>query len=144
MDAYVTRALAEAKVLERRNAKGTLVGYEVDGDTATLDFSITERARTALPSWIPMPYALLSGAAHSRPWMTDRARKTAMDTGSALVGEAATVMTALMVAMASLEMSLRAWQGYFGCDLGEILTELEEHCRQAHVYLLAMAHAAES
>ncbi|WP_331739801.1 hypothetical protein OG590_39090 (plasmid) [Streptomyces goshikiensis] len=144
MDAYVTRALAEAKVVERRNAKGTLVGYEVDGDTAPLDFSITERARTALPSWIPMPYGLLSGAAHSRPWMTDRARMAGMDTGSGLVGEAATVMTALMVAMASLEMSLRAWQGYFGCDLGETLTELEGHFRHGQLYLLAMAHAGES
>ncbi|TDU69198.1 hypothetical protein EDD91_7858 [Streptomyces sp. KS 21] len=91
-----------------------------------------------------MPYGLLSGAAHSRPWMTDRARKTGADTGSGLVGEAATVMTALMVAMASLEMSLKAWQGYFGLDLGETLDKLEEHRRQGHLYLLGMAHAVES
>ncbi|MFK0223939.1 hypothetical protein ACIQWN_37900 [Streptomyces vinaceus] len=144
MDTYVTRALKDAKVLECHNAKGTLVGYKVDGAAASLDFSITERARTALPAWIPMPYGLLSGAAHSRPWMTDRARKTGMNAGSGLVGEAATVMTALMVAMASLEMSLKAWQGYFGCDLAETLTELEEHRRQGRIYLLAMAHAVES
>lgn len=142
-DAYVTQALADAKAMERHNTKGKLVGYTVDGETANLDFVITERARIALPTWIPMPYGLLSGAAHSRPWMTDRARKTGAHTGSGLVGEAATVMTALMVAMASLEMSLKAWQGYFGLDLGETLADLEAQHRTGRVYLLGMAHAAE-
>ncbi|KAA0924256.1 hypothetical protein [Streptomyces apricus] len=143
LDAYVTQALADANVSERSNAQGRITGYEVDGEVSSLDYKITDRAKAALPSWVPMPYAILSGAAHGRPWMTGSTRRGADETDGALVGEAATVMTALMVVMASLEMCLAAWQGFFGADLNETFTELEEHRSQAFMYLLGLAHAAD-
>ncbi|MDX3233226.1 hypothetical protein [Streptomyces sp. ME19-01-6] len=141
LDAYVTQSLADANVVQRHNAKGKLVGYEVDGESAGLDYNITERVASALPSWLPTPYGLLSGAAHSRPWMTNRARNLAAGSDDRLVGEAATVMTALMVVMASLEMSLVAWQGYFGFDLTEPLAKLADDRNHAYMYLLGLAHA---
>ncbi|MFE7361489.1 hypothetical protein [[Kitasatospora] papulosa] len=75
LDVYVTKALDECNIVPRRSASGKITGYVVDGEVSNLDYNITERARNSLPDWIPMPYGLLSGAAHGRPWMTDRARR---------------------------------------------------------------------
>jgi hypothetical protein len=138
LDIYVTQALDECDLTVRRSANGRITGYILDGEVSSLDYNITERARNSLPSWLPMPYGLLSGAAHSRPWMTDRARVVAKDSG--LVGEAATVMTAVMVAMASLEMCLKTWQGYFGFELNTKLAELDEFREGAIVFLVGVAH----
>ncbi|MEU4134576.1 hypothetical protein [Streptomyces wuyuanensis] len=120
MDGYVTKALGECNIVARMTDNGKITGYIVDGEVSPLEFNITERARNRLPSWLPMPYGLLSGAAHGRPWMTDRAR-TVSRGGEGLVGEAATVMTAIMVVMASLEMCLKSLQGYFGYELDAAL-----------------------
>jgi hypothetical protein len=143
LDAYVTQALADCNAVERRNANGKLTGYIVDDEVASLDYNITERAATALPSWLPMPYGLLSGAAHGRPWMTGRARSVTPGADGRLVGEAATVMTALMVVAASLEMSLHAWQGYFGVDLSETLREMEEYRNFFYLRSMGLAHATD-
>lgn len=141
VDAYVTRALEECNIVARRNDKDKLTGYTVDGEVSSLDFNITDRARSRLPSWIPMPYGLLSGAAHSRPWMTDRARTQSKD--GDLVGEAATVLTAITVVMASMEMCLRDLQGYFGYELDAALVELEEYRVGAFLRLIGLVHGAE-
>ncbi|MEU5218493.1 hypothetical protein AB0G79_20160 [Streptomyces sp. NPDC020807] len=141
VDAYVTKALDECNIVARHNAKGKLTGYSADSEVSPLDYNITERAKGRLPSWMPMPYGLLSGAAHSRPWMTNRARVVAED-GSGLVGEAATVMTAVMVAMASMEMCLRALQGYFGYALDTALAELDDYRKLMSLRLIGLAHAS--
>ncbi|MDX3592213.1 hypothetical protein PV749_13925 [Streptomyces sp. ID03-2B] len=140
--AYVRKALAECNIVARTSTSGKITGYIVDGEVSNLDFVITERAKSSLPSWLPMPYGLLSGAAHSRPWMTNRARTMSKD-GSGLVGEAATVMTAIMVAMASMEMCLRIFQGYFGYELDAALAELEEYREFMFLRLIGLAHATE-
>lgn len=139
LDVYVTQALGECNVTARRSANGRITGYEVDGEFAPLDYNITERARGRLPDWIPMPYGLLSGAAHGRPWMTDRAR--ALGEEGNLVGEAATVMAALQVVMAALEMGLKDWQGYFKLDLDLELAELDQYREATFLRLVGFAHA---
>jgi len=144
LDAYITQALTDVGAVERLNPKGKLIGYEVDQEKAALDFNITEHAVHALPSWLPMPYGLLSGAAHGRPWMTDRARRLAEGTGQRLTGEAATVMTAVMTVMASLEMSVTVWQGYFGVDMSETLREMEECRNSFSLRAIGLAHATDT
>ncbi|MFE7183151.1 hypothetical protein [Streptomyces erythrochromogenes] len=142
VDAYVTKALEACDIIARRNDKNRLTGYIVDGEVSNLDFNITDRARNRLPEWMPMPYGLLSGAAHGRPWMTDRARTMSKD-GERLVGEAATVMTAVMVVMASMEMCLRDLQGYLGYELDTALAELEQYRKVTSLRLIGLAHAPE-
>lgn len=142
LDVYVTKALDECNIVARRSASEKITGYVVDGEVSNLDYNITERARNSLPDWIPMPYGLLSGAAHSRPWMTDRARRQGNEEDG-LVGEAATVMTALMVSMASLEMGVKSWQGYFGLDLAADLAEMDQYRQCAALRLMGFAHATE-
>ncbi|MFF0649372.1 hypothetical protein ACFYVV_37870 [Streptomyces tendae] len=142
LSAEITRALADCDISEKRGARRKVTGHVVDGEVSNLDYVITERVRDRLPAWIPMPYGLLSGAAHGRPWMTDRARRIGDEDGG-LVGEAATVMTAIMVVMASLEMGLRTWQGYFGFDLGSDLAELDEYRKLMSLRLMGFAHATE-
>ncbi|WP_457492440.1 hypothetical protein [Streptomyces sp. P5_D11] len=142
LDAYVTQALDDCNAVVRKSAKGKTTGYVVDGEDSNLDYNITDQARDRLPEWLPMPYGLLSGAAHSRPWMTDRARARGNE-GDGLVGEAATVMTALMVAMASLEMGVKSWQGYFGLDLDAALAEMGQFRQFMAMRLMGFAHATE-
>jgi hypothetical protein len=142
VDDYVTKALAECGIEARRSAAGKITGYIVDGEASNLDFNITERARSRLPEWLPMPYGLLSGAAHGRPWMTDRARTVSKDKDG-LVGEAATVMTAIMIVMASMEMCLRDLQRCFGYELDAVLAELEKYRRVMSLRLIGLAHATE-
>ncbi len=100
-----------------------MIGYEVDGEKSGLDINITEEAK-AMPSHMPAPYRILSGAAHGRPWMTNRARMLAEDSEDDLVGEAATVMTAVAVVAGALETALKAWRDYFGLNLGDTLEHL--------------------
>ncbi|WP_228181656.1 hypothetical protein [Streptomyces anulatus] len=142
LDAYVMAALDECGIQARRNASGKITGYEVDGEHSNLDYNITGRTRERLPTWLPMPYGLLSGAAHGRPWMTDRARSLAGE-GADLVGEAATVMTALMVGMASLEMGLKSWQRYFGFDLDQVIEEMEQYRELMSLRLMGFAHRSD-
>jgi hypothetical protein len=142
IDDYVTKALADCGIQARRSASGKITGYIVDGEASNLDFKITERARNRLPEWLPMPYGLLSGVAHGRPWMTNSARTVSKD-GEGLVGEAATVMTAIMIVMASMEMCLRSLQGYFGYELDAALAELKEYRKLISLRLSDLAHAPE-
>ncbi|MFD0024515.1 hypothetical protein [Streptomyces sp. NPDC058382] len=142
VDDYVTKALADCGIEARRSKAGKITGYIVDGEASNLDFNITERVRSRLPEWLPMPYGLLSGAAHGRPWMTNRARTVSKDQDG-LVGEAATVVTAIMVAMASMEMCLRDLQGCFGYELDAALAELEEYRKVMSLRLIGLAHAPE-
>lgn len=121
---YVLTALSDVGALERTNTQGRLIGYEVDGEKASLDINITEEAK-AMPPSMPAPYRILSGAAHGRPWMTGRARELARDTEEDLVGEAATVMTAVMVVGGALETALKTWRDYLGLDLGDTLEHLD-------------------
>ncbi|MDX3712744.1 hypothetical protein PV733_28155 [Streptomyces europaeiscabiei] len=120
---YVLTALGDVGAVERTNPQGRLIGYEVDGEKSGLDINITEEAK-AMPSHLPAPYRILSGAAHGRPWMTNRARMLAEDSNDDLVGEAATVMTAVAVVTGALETALKAWRDYFGLDLGDSLEHL--------------------
>ncbi|MFD0210824.1 hypothetical protein ACFVH9_17225 [Streptomyces hirsutus] len=142
VDDYVTKALADCGIEARRGASGKITGYIVDGEASNLDFNITERARNRLPEWLPMPYGLLSGVAHGRPWMTDRAR-IASKGKEGLVGEAATVMTAVMIVMASMDMCLRSLQGYFGYELDAALAELKEYRELMFLRLVDLANASE-
>ncbi|WP_333734810.1 hypothetical protein [Streptomyces sp. IBSBF 3010] len=142
LDAYVTQALDECNAVARRSANGKITGYVIDGEGSNLDYNITGRTRDRLPEWLPMPYGLLSGAAHGRPWMTDRARALGSE-GGELVGEAAMVMTALMATMASLEMGVRTWQGYFGFDLDAVLAEMTQYRQFMALRLMGFAHATE-
>ncbi|MEU1520433.1 hypothetical protein ABZ490_51490 [Streptomyces sp. NPDC005811] len=135
---YVKDCLQKCQASERHNASGKLIGYVIDGETAAMDMNITERASKAMPSWLPAPYRLTSGAAHNRPWMIGRARNTAGDGG--LVGEAATIMAAAMVAMGAVEAVVDAFGEYFGVDVSEGLREMEDE-RIAFFYrALALAH----
>lgn len=120
---YVLAALRDVGAVERKNSQGRLIGYEVDGENSGLDINITEQAK-AMPSHLPAPYRILSGAAHGRPWMTGRARELARDSEDDLVGEVATVMTAVVVVAGALETALKAWRDYFGLDLGDALEHL--------------------
>lgn len=120
---YALTALRAVGALERTNAQGRLIGYEVDGEKSGLDINITEEAK-AMPSHLPAPYRILSGAAHGRPWMTGRAQELAQDSDDDLMGEAATVMTAVVVVAGALETALKTWRDYFGLDLGDTLENL--------------------
>lgn len=142
VDDYVTKALADCGIAARQSASGKITGYIVDGEASNLDYKITDRARNRLPEWLPMPYGLLSGAAHGRPWMTNRARNVLKDE-EGLVGEAATVMTAIMIVMASMEMCLRSLQGYFGYELDAAFAELKEYRKLTFQRLVDLAHATE-
>ncbi|MFJ4517467.1 hypothetical protein [Streptomyces sp. NPDC088816] len=126
--AYVEQALADVGAVERTNAGGKLIGYEVEGERAALDINITQAAQ-ALPSYLPAPYRILSGATHGRPWMIGRARELARESDESLVGEAATAMTAVMAVIGSLETALAAWGDYFGLDLSETLEKLDDRRR---------------
>ncbi|MFI9586772.1 hypothetical protein ACIHCQ_34205 [Streptomyces sp. NPDC052236] len=53
------------------------------------------------------------------------------------------MVTAIAVTTASLEMCLRAWQGYCGFELSATLDELEEHRQFMSLHLMGLAHATE-
>ncbi|MFE3205838.1 hypothetical protein [Embleya sp. NPDC059237] len=135
-----SRVLADARVRERFNTSGKLVGYEADGDKAAMDVNITEQARAAMPTWLPAPYRLLSGAAHGRRWMIGRARVGAAGTGEALVSEAATLVTAAMVVFGSLEVAVATWQNYLGVDLDTVRRDMETHRARFLPQAAAMVH----
>ncbi|MFJ6703471.1 MULTISPECIES: hypothetical protein [unclassified Streptomyces] len=120
---YVLTALRDVGAVERTNAQGRLIGYEVDGENSGLDINITEEAK-AMPAHLPAPYRILSGAAHGRPWMTNRARMLAEGSEDDLVGEAATVMMAVAVVTGALETALKAWRDYVGLNFGDTLEHL--------------------
>jgi hypothetical protein len=132
-----SRVLADARVRERFNASGKLIGHEADGDKSAMDVNVTEQARAAMPPWLPAPYRLLCGAAHGRPWMIGRARVGAGGTGEPLVGEAATLMTAAMVVFGSLEVAVATRQNYLGVDLDSVRREMD--LRRARFLLQASA-----
>ncbi|MEU9979546.1 hypothetical protein [Streptomyces sp. NPDC051014] len=123
MKAYVEDCLTKCQVMERRNARDKLIGYSVDGEDAPMDLNITERAAQAMPSWLPAPYRMVSGAAHNRPWILDRARNLAG--GAGLAGEAATVMAAAAVAMGAIETAVRTFGEFFGVNMSAVLDQME-------------------
>lgn len=135
---YVLTALRDVGAVERTNSQGRLIGYEVDGEKSGLDINITEEAK-AMPSHLPAPYRILSGAAHGRPWMTNRARMLAEDSEEDLVGEAATVMTAVAVVAGALETALKVWRDYVGLDLGDSLEHLNGLYRMFFIDVVNLA-----
>ncbi|QEU68197.1 hypothetical protein CP966_25320 [Streptomyces galilaeus] len=138
MLAYVEDCLRKCQATERRNPSGKLIGYNIDGETAPMDMNITERAAAAMPDWLPAPYRLTSGAAHNRPWMIGRASTLAE--GKGLVGEAATVMAAVMVALGAVETVVKVFGEYFGVDVGDGLQQMEEE-RNLFLYrAIGIAH----
>jgi hypothetical protein len=138
MLAYVEDCLQKCQATERRNQKGKLIGYDVDGETAPMDINITERAAAAMPDWLPGPYRLTSGAAHNRPWMIGRASTLAE--GDGFVGEAATVMAAVMVALGAVETLVKVFGGYFGVDVSDGLEQMEQE-RNVFLYrAIGIAH----
>lgn len=138
MLAYVEDALQKCQATERRNPKGKLVGYSFGSESEPLDINITQRATKVMPDWLPAPYRLTSGAAHNRPWMIGRARDLAG--GEGLMGEAATVMAAVMVSMGAIETVVRVFGEYFGVDVSEALQMMKEE-REAFLYeAIAIAH----
>ncbi|MEU9349279.1 hypothetical protein AB0D74_49620 [Streptomyces sp. NPDC048278] len=138
MKAYVEDCLRKCQASERRNVRDKLIGYSVDGEDAPMDLNITERAARAMPSWLPAPYRLTSGAAHNRPWMLDRARIVAG--GAGLAGEAATVMAASMVAIGAVETVVRIFGEFFGLDMSSVLDQMKT-AQQGFLYrAIAIAH----
>ncbi len=136
---YVQDCLRKCQATERYNKHGKLIGYSIGSESAPMDLNITERAAKTMPTWLPAPYRLTSGAAHNRPWMIGRAKGLA--NGDGLVGEAATVMAAVMVSLGSVEVVVRAFGEYFGVDLSEALQQMEEE-RTAFLYrAIGIAHA---
>lgn len=139
MLAYVEDALQKCQATERRNGQGKLIGYSFGSESATMDINITERATKVMPDWLPAPYRLTSGAAHNRPWMISRAKDLAG--GDGFVGEAATVMAAVMVAFGSIEVAVGVVGEYFGVGVTEALRQMEEE-RTAFLYrAIGIAHA---
>jgi hypothetical protein len=136
---YAQDALRRCQATERFNDNGKLVGYSFGNESAPMDLNITERATKAMPEWLPTPYRLTSGAAHNRPWMIARARE--LSGGNGLVGEAATVMAAVMVSLGCIETVVGLFGTYFGVDVTESLEQMEEE-RIAFLYrAIAIAHA---
>ncbi|MFJ9714762.1 hypothetical protein ACIRPQ_02250 [Streptomyces sp. NPDC101213] len=136
---YAEDALRRCQAAERFNDRGRLVGYSFDGESAPMDINITERANRVMPRWLPTPYRLTSGAAHNRPWMIGRARD--LSGNYDLVGEAATVMAAVMVSLGSIETVVGLFGTYFGVDMSTTLEQMEEE-RVTFLYRsIAIAHA---
>lgn len=139
MLAYVQDCLRKCQATERRNGNGKLIGYSIDSESAPLDINITERAAQAMPTWLPAPYRLTSGAAHNRPWMIGRAKDLAG--GDGLAGEAATVVAAVMVAMGAIETVVHAFGEFFGVDVRDGLQEMTNE-RVTFLYrAVGIAHA---
>jgi len=138
MLAYVEDALQKCQATERRNGQGKLIGYSFGSESASMDINITERATKVMPDWLPAPYRLTSGAAHNRPWMIGRAKDLAG--GDGFVGEAATVVAALMVAFGSIEVAVGVIGEYFGMDVTDALQQMEGE-RTAFLYrAIGIAH----
>ncbi|MFH8566856.1 hypothetical protein [Streptomyces sp. NPDC017993] len=135
----VQRGLVDVGATECSNPNGRVVGYEVDHERAGLDINLTEEAK-ALPAYLLVPYRVLSGAAHGRPWMTGRARELAQGTGEPLAGEAATVMHAVMAVIGSLETALVAWQDYCGADLSDTLQGLLDRRMTFFIDAVGLTH----
>jgi hypothetical protein len=126
MSGHTRTVLAECQITEKLNRHGGLCGFTVDGEDASLDMNITEEAARALPDWMPEPYRLTSGAAHSRPWVIARATELAKGTDRAFVGEAATLVTAVMVVTGSLMAAHSAWNGFFGLGRDDVAEQLHQ------------------
>lgn len=128
MLANVQTAMSECQIAEWRGKTGRLTGFDVDGERAPLDMNITEEAAAALPPWMPEPYRLSSGAAHSRPWVIGRGSVIAQErgTGEAYAGEAATVATSVMVAIAALGAAHEAWNQIFGLGRQDVAGTLQQ------------------
>lgn len=135
MSGYARAALAECQITEKINKHGAVCGFIVGSESAPLDMNITEQAAKALPDWMPEPYRLASGAAHSRPWVIARGTALAEGTGQPFVGEAATLATALMVVVGSLMAAHRAWNSYFALGRDHVAEQL-------HQRMVSYLHAA--
>ncbi|MET9451100.1 hypothetical protein [Streptomyces cinerochromogenes] len=112
---------ADAGAAPRRDRRNKIIGYSIDGEYAPLDHKIAPQIKDFLPDWAMGSYQLMSGAAHGRPWMIARGRSA----GEEWVGEAATVLAAVMTVMAALESGLAAYAGYFGHDVSEALEAMK-------------------
>jgi len=106
---------------ERQDRRGRVMGYSVDGEYAPMDHKIGAQIKAFLPAWGAGVYPLLSGAAHGRPWMIVRGR-----TSGDWAGEAATVLTAVIAVMGSLEAGLASWAAYLGADVTAALGTMDE------------------
>lgn len=124
--AEVESLFAAARLQPRIDRKGKANGYGLGAENAPGDLNITERAAKVLPKWLPAPYVLLSGAAHGRPWMVQRASFLGAGTPDGFVGEAATIMTAVMCTMGALEAVMPSWAGQFGLDLTSVVESMEK------------------
>lgn len=111
-----------AGAVERLDRRGRVIGYTIDGQHAPLDHKIGAQTKAFLPEHAGGAYALLSGAAHGRPWMIARGRVA----NGNWVGEAATVMTAVIAVMGSLESGVSAWADYLGVDASAALSAMDE------------------
>ncbi|MEV4888208.1 hypothetical protein AB0K48_02300 [Nonomuraea sp. NPDC055795] len=133
-------ASAAGAIVEKKTqrSKKVIKGYRVDGAYAPLDFTISERINAFMPSWVPpSSYSLLSGAAHSRPWVINRARTEQPDEWA---GEAATVMTAAVIALGALDAALATWSGFFGVNVEAALKDLETMRDQFFRDAIMLAH----
>lgn len=142
MLAYVEAAMVDCQITEWCNSAGKVVGYVVDGERAPLDMNITDEAAKALPPWMPEPYRLASGAAHSRPWVIGRGSIIAQErgTGEVYAGEAATVAASVMLVFAVLASAHEAWNAYFGLDRDSVTGQLQERLQAYLTGALFIAH----
>ncbi|MFE9253923.1 hypothetical protein [Streptomyces sp. NPDC006879] len=98
-----------AGVTHRRNKRGQLSETELDGHKTSGDMAIGKAARAFLGHDAHDPYNLLSGGAHSRPWLLRTGRETPPDGGS--------VLYLLWFTKALLTAWLERWAAYTGAEL---------------------------
>ncbi|MBA2897751.1 hypothetical protein [Nonomuraea soli] len=108
----------------RRHTDKGKKGYLVDGAFAPRDPKISSLISSFLPKWLPRDgtYSLLSGAAHARPWLLKQAQPHGH---SGWEGEAAMLVTAVIVVAGGMSAALSAWCGYCGGDAEAIGPEID-------------------
>lgn len=100
--------LAQAGVTHKLNKWGKVIETELDGHKTKGDISIGKAAVDFLGTGGPDPYKLLSGGAHSRPWL--------LGTNETTLPQAGSVIYALSITMELLLSWLERWAAYTGSD----------------------------
>jgi hypothetical protein len=97
------------------NGKPPKRSVRVGVERAQADLNMTYETTRLLNGSLPgEPYRLLSGASHARPWLL---RRVATEENGRFTGQTATLATAVVTSLLSLEAWADCWSGYFGIEM---------------------------
>lgn len=97
-----------------------IAGMRVEGEQAPTDISFTDEVRKFWPAELPVPYRVLSGAAHSRNWV--------LGSWDEFAATGATALHVMQVSGQIVETWLALWEEYTGVSTSGEREQVRRNC----------------